>query len=134
MKYNFQMKLFESKKSRFIIISILGALQIASFTIIPKEYSTNLFLIVNLSYFFLGFISTDWKEACKNILLVTVPVFFFMTLIFLVPAIIKGNITNFFWPIKAGLQIWSLTLIVGVPIFLLGFGSRYITLFILKRK
>ncbi|MEA9355910.1 hypothetical protein SHI21_06850 [Bacteriovorax sp. PP10] len=128
------MKLFENKKSRFIIISILGALQVASFTIIPKESSINLFLVVNLSYFFLGLISINWKEACKNIFLVTIPVFLFMTLIFLVPAIIKGNITDVFWPIKAGLQIWSLTLIVGMPIFFLGFGSRYIALLILKRE
>lgn len=128
------MNFFESNYIRYSVILLLGIIEIASFMIIPKLYSVNLFIAINLSYFILGYLSIDWRQAIKNIFLVTIPVFFFMTLIFLIPILIKGKISNFIWPFKAALQLWGLALIVGFPIFLFGFGFRFVALLILKRR
>lgn len=128
------MNFLENDKARWTIISLLGVLQIASFTIVPKEYSMDLFVVINFSYFLFGFLSLDWKQAIKNIVSVTIPVFFFMVLLFFMPSLIKGKMINLFWPFEAAFQIWGLTLIVGLPIFLFGFGFRYVVLLIKKSQ
>jgi len=128
------MNIFQNSKVRFFVLIIIAALQVICFTITPKPYSDYLFYLINLSYFLLGFLSIDWKQATKNISWVTIPMIFLIELILLIIPIINGKTVDLYSTLKIALQLWALILTIGIPIFLLGFGARCLAFLTLKLR
>jgi hypothetical protein len=128
------MNILQNSKIRFFALIILAALQIICFTIIPKPYSDYLFYLITLSFFPLGFLSIDWKQAIKNITWVTIPTIVLIALPFLLVPIINGKTVHFYSTLKIALQLWALFLTIGLPIFLLGFGARFLVFLMLKLR
>lgn len=128
------MNLLNNHTVRLSMIFALAALQVASVTIVPKPYSDDLFYIVNLAYFVLGFLSLDWRQAVKNISFVTLPAIILIALLLLVIAALNGKMGNAVTTIEVLLMMWGLILVVALPIFLFGFGFRFVMLKVLKRR
>ncbi len=130
------MNIFNSSKIRWSIIFLLAVLQIASVTLFSESDSVNLFYIVTLTYFALGFFSLDLRQAVKNISLVTLPVVVLITLILLFIALLGGKISGVLTAVDVAFKMWALILFVSLPIFMFGFGLRLLirTLYIKKSK
>jgi|GEM_PF-3770314 len=128
------MNILQNSKVRFSALIILAALQIICFTIVPQPYSDYLFYLINLSYFLLGFLSSDWKQATKNIIWVTIPTIVLIALTLFIIPIINGKSVQFYSILKIALQLWALILTIGFPIFLLGFGARLLVFSTLKLR
>ncbi len=126
--------LLNTKYIRIAIIFALAALQVASVTFIAERYADNLFYFVNLTYFALGFLSIGWRQAVKNISLVTLPAVIVIALLLLVISILNGRIDNAVATIKVSFMLWGLILAVGLPIFLFGFCLRFITIKLLNMR
>jgi hypothetical protein len=121
------MNILLNSKIRFCALSILAALQIICFTIIPKPYSDYLFYFINLSYFLLGLLSIDWKQAFKNIIWVTIPTIILIALTLLMIPFLNGKVVQINSTLNIALQLWAIILMIGLPIFLVGFGGRFLT-------
>ncbi len=128
------MNIFNNQKIRWSIIFLLALLQIASVTIFSDSYFENLFYFVNLTYFALGFFSLDFRQALKNISLVTLPVVILMILILLLIAALSGKISGVIVAIDVAFKMWALILMVAMPVFIFGFGVRTLSKFIISIK
>lgn len=126
------MNLLDNKKIRFFIILALGFLQVAGVTI-PEPYAEYLFLGVNLAYFLLGFLSTNWRQATRNLVYSTVPVAIMMMALLLVIALRNHKISEVAQTVELSLMIWGVILLVAVPLFALGFGLRQAVLWTAKQ-
>jgi hypothetical protein len=128
------MNLLDNNKIRLSIIFVLASVQVVTFTIVPKPYSDYLFYFLNLTYFVLGFLSLDWRQALKNISFVTLPAVILIALLLLVIAVLKGRVDEALQTIEVAAMMWALLLVVGLPIFLFGFGCRFLALNVLKKR
>ncbi len=127
------MNIFENSKIRRISLITLAIMQLICFTGTSQPYTEYLFYVINLTYFFLGFFSINIISALKNIAFATIPIVLFLKLIFLIVPLINGTKTDYFTTTSIALQLWSLILIIGLPIFGLGFGIRVLVLKFKKR-
>lgn len=128
------MNLFNNPRIRLSIIVALIALQVASVTFVPKLYSDDLFYLINIFNFTLGFLSLNWKQAVKNISFVTLPSVIFIALLLLIIAFINGKISEVLQTFEISFQLWGLVLLVMLPVFLFGFGLRLVILIILRMR
>ncbi len=128
------MDVLHNSKIRFSILFILATLQITCFTIIPQPFSDYLFYLINSFYLLLGFLSIDWKQAVKNICLVTIPTIFLIALILFMIPILNGKSVHFYSILNSAFQLWALILTIGFPIFLIGFGGRFLAATMMKLR
>jgi hypothetical protein len=128
------MNMLKNQNFRRSLLFVLSLLQLASVGVIPKAHSDSLFLLVNLSYLALGFLSLDWRQATKNIIFATLPVVILISMLLLVTTMLHGNINDLVKTAEVSFAAWALILAVALPIFWFGFGLRFATLKFLNTR
>lgn len=122
-----KMNIFNNPKIRWSVISFFAAVQILGFVVFLKAAIENHLLFLSFMYLGLGFLSLDWRQGIINIICLTCPVFFLMLIIFFIIAIFNGNLGHIITGIRTSVTLWGLVLITGLPVFIFGFGIRWLT-------
>jgi hypothetical protein len=120
--------IFESNKIRYIILALFTVLQIISVSPLLDVRFENLFVVTYALYFAIGFLSTNWLQALKNLLLFTVPVVLIIVIFLFILSAMQGKWTDFMNTIDTAFTMWELVLLISTPLFILGFAIRVLIL------